>query len=280
MSVVLDRSEIEAKNAHSIISFETKGGGQWKIWDRYLFLEGRPAYHIGNICDTCAFFFEREEGANQKVSPGKVSNALRKGVRSLERELLEDVASILPNARYEVALLEFVPELITPGAPEDYFRREQIELWGIDAFWGLPHNPQTEYYRIGSQFLGEDIPLGKKLLPPNVRRSHLFEFCVPIYPGSWLNKDTVESYRNKLLGGEGSTAIALSVLDVKQPANWYDDSKINEHWCLAHYLLDGHHKTYAAASVHKSITLLSFMDVSKGISRKEDVEFLFNALSR
>jgi len=198
----------------------------------------------------------------------------------LDAELTHAAASILPSGTYRVSLLTCTPELTKPGAETDYFSHEQVELWGIDPFWGIPHSPRTEYYRADSRFLGENLPLRKKLTAPDVRRSQLFEFCIPMYPGNWLVKETVEIYRNRFLAGECPTALAISVLDIKQPATWEGNPKINEHWCLAHYLLDGHHKIYAAASVHKPLTLLSCMDVSKGISTTKDVEYLLDELSR
>lgn len=287
MSRIVEQSSVTVDNPSSILSFETKGGGQWKIWDRYLCVDGKPAYHIGNICDTCEFFFTRQDGAKQKVSPKEMSDNLRTGLQRQDAELTRRIAAILPSGKYRVLLLQCTPELTTPGAETDYFSHEQVELWGVGAeglmtgqeqLWETPHNPQTEYYRVGSQFLGENIPVFKKLTPPYVRGSQLFEFSIPIYPKDCLHEEVVESYRERFLAGECPTALAISVLDIKGPADWEGNSKITEHWCLAHYLLDGHHKMYAAASVHKALTILSFMDVSKGISTKEAVDYLLDEM--
>jgi len=280
MSLLLDRSSITVNNPNSILSFENKGGGAWKIWDRFLCVEGKPAYHIGNVCGTCEFFFTREEGANRKVSPMQVSARLRAGLQSLDAQLTQDIASILPSGTYRVSLLMCTPELTRPGAEKDYFSHEQVDLWGIDPFWGVPHSPRTEYYRVDSRFLGENLPLREALMPPNARRSHLFEFCIPMYPGNWLDRSSVETYRNRFTDGECPTALAISILDVKQPATWEGQPKINEHWCLAHYLLDGHHKIYAAAALGKRLTVLSFMESSRGISTENDAEYLLLELSR
>lgn len=43
-----------------------------------------------------------------------------------------------------------------------------------------------------------------------------------------------------------------------------------EHWCLAHYLLDGHPKVYAAASADAPVGLLSFLAVCQSIAEPED----------
>lgn len=288
MSRIVEQSSVTVDNPSSILSFETKGGGYWKIWDRYLCVEGKPAYHIGNICETCEFFFTRQDDAKRKVSPNEMSDNLRTGLQTQDAELTQRIAAILPSGKYRVLLLRCTPELTTPGAETDYFSHEQVELWGAGAegrmtgqeqLWETPHNPQTEYYRVGSQFLGENIPVFQKLTPPYVRGSQLFEFSIPIYPKDCLHQETVESYRERFLAGECPTALAISVLDIKGPADWEGNRKITEHWCLAHYLLDGHHKMYAAASVHKPLTILSFIDVSKGISTKEAVDYLLNEMS-
>lgn len=46
-----------------------------------------------------------------------------------------------------------------------------------------------------------------------------------------------------------------TVLDIKQPAVWYGEPDITTHWCLAHYLLDGHHKLYAAQPTNRNAVL-------------------------
>ena len=80
-------------------------------------------------------------------------------------------------------------------------------------------------------------------------RAALYEFIIPTFPQNWLKQEPVTSYVSRLRAGEAPTAVALSVLDVKQPATSKDDTAITSHWCLGHYLLDGHHKVFAASKV-------------------------------
>ena len=214
--MLLDKTETQICESKSVLSFETEGGGQWKVWDRYIAIEGKKAFHIGNICGTCSFFFER------------------------------------------------LPSLVYPGSKEDYFIYEQVELWGVDAFWGLPHFPKTEYYRLTSKEF--------------VAGLGLFEFLIPTFPHNWLDTERINYYVQLLNSGSKPTAISLSVLDIKQPADWEGDKRITEHWCLAHYLIDGHHKAFAAASVGQPLTLISFLATEQGISRPEDVERVVNIL--
>ncbi len=47
---------------------------------------------------------------------------------------------------------------------------------------------------------------------------------------------------------EPPTALAVSLLDVKAPAARREQSAVAEHWCVSHYLLDGHHKAALVAA--------------------------------
>jgi hypothetical protein len=171
----------------------------------------------------------------------------------------------LPGGNYRVSLLEVTPTLVTPGTEEDYFANEQVELWDKDAFWDLPHHPKTEYYRTPSASLGE----GKRF----------FEFVVPMFPKRWLSEKTLAAYANRLDAGEKPTALALSVLDVRGPTTREEGPEVTEHWCLAHYLLDGHHKTYAASLARRPITLLSFLATAESIATEENVDKILEVLA-
>jgi hypothetical protein len=156
-----------------------------------------------------------------------------------------------------VSLLELTPNLVRPGAEGDYFAHEQVELWGTDKFWELPHNPKTEYYRTPSVSLGSS------------RR--LFEFVVPMFPKGWLSEKTVRAYSDRLHAGERPTALDVSTLDVRGPTTREEGPTVNEHWCLAHYLLDGHHKTYSAYLAEKPITFFSFLTIVESVATEENV---------
>lgn len=228
-------------------------------------LDGRRAYHIGNICDTCSFFFERLEGANRSLGrEEKLIAALHGGMSALCPETVEALGRFLPPDAYTACLLESTPVLVRPGDASDYFCREEIELWGVDSFWDLPHDPRTEYYRLGSRPIGE--------------RRMLHEFLVPMFPKRWLDAPRVAEYIAQLQRGDSPTALAVAVLDVKQPADWEGEPAVTEHWCLAHYLLDGHHKTCAAAQAGKPLTLLSFLATTQGVSSEEQCLAVIQAL--
>jgi hypothetical protein len=255
--------EILIENSRSILGFETTGSGTWKKWDRFLTIDGRKAYQIGNICGTCAFFFERMGGANQSIHVDKLVDTLNHGVTKLDERTIEDLKAIIPDGEYIVVLSEIQPRLCSPSSSEDYFSHEQIALWGVDGFWGLPHTPKTEYYRLQARQLREE--------------RGFFEFLIPTFPHSWLKQDRIDEYKEILARGDKPTLVSLGILDIKQPANWIGDQPITSHWCLAHYLLDGHHKAYAAAVSGKPITMISFIAVDQGISSADDIRWLLEA---
>jgi len=262
--MIIDKKSWSIKNSDSIISFETAGGD----WDRYITIEGEKAFHIGNVCGTCEFFFERLEGANganQEISPKEISRALQDGISKLDKDFLSKVSLILPNGGYDVALKEVKPIFVELGTEQDYFSNEQVQVWGIDDFIGLPHYPKVKYYR----------GLTKEITDS----SKLFEFIVPTFPVSGLEEETVEMYKSMMAGEQKPTALCLSVLDIKEPADYDEKTEYPQHWCLTHYIIDGHHKMYAASLLNKPITILSFLAKKECIANEEEILTLFKNLN-
>lgn len=259
---LIDISDCTLKNPTSILGFETTGGGSWEKWDRYLTIDGMKTYHIGNICDTCAFFFVRMEGTNQSINAEGVSSRLEVGIDSLKDPVVKDIKSIFPSDSYHILLLEVNPVLVNPASPMDYFNTELVELWGLDSF----SNTRTEYYRSGSFTFG--------------RKNGFYEFLIPLFPHTSLNNETIESYLRLISEQTLPTAFSISVLDVKGPAVWEGEKKIERHWCLSHYLLDGHHKVYAAAKLGKPLKLVSFLSKTHGKSQVEEQRQLIKELKR
>lgn len=265
VSLLLDATRIKVEASESVVGFEQPEHGGSAGWSRYLTLEGEKAYFIGGACDTCAFLFERMGGANRNVSPGDTADTLRSGLRGIDDTLVSALSRVVPRGHYQVGLLELVPDLVKPGTERDYFANEQAELWGTDAFWGLPYNPKTEYYRT------PPVPLDSC--------RQLFEFVVPMFPKNWLSKKTLEAYTDRLSAGERPTALAVSILDVRGPGTREEGPAVCEHWCLTHYLLDGHHKTYAASLSGERITLLSFLSTSESVATEENVDRVMDILA-
>lgn len=171
---------------------------------------------------------------------------------------------MLPEDDYEVSLMEVKPKLIERGTDEDYFTNKQVDVWGIDQFQGLPHHPKIKYYRSAEKELNS--------------KSKLFEFVVPTFPVNWLDNQTIDKYRSLISDGTKPTALCLSVLDIKEPADYGSHIDHSEHWCLTHYVVDGYHQVFSASLLDKPVTMLSFLAKGEGISNDEDIEALFRNL--
>jgi hypothetical protein len=241
----------------SALGFVRRAAGNWSEWDRFLTLDGKPAYHLGNICNTCAFLFERLDGANRSLTAEELGARLESGASMLDRETINRVGALFPVDVYLPFYSLLSPRLVVPGGPADYFSEEQVATWGLDGFWGLPHHPKTEYYRTRS------LPLS----PKGSASRALYEFIAPMFPHGWLEEKTLASYRART-GVAAPTALAISVLDVEGPATWNERPAVTEHWCLTHYLLDGHHKAYVAAET-RPVGVLSFLAVQQGTASVE-----------
>ncbi|HEX8235928.1 MAG TPA: hypothetical protein VF600_08225 [Abditibacteriaceae bacterium] len=258
-------SRITISNSSSILSFEKPSSGLGPDFDRFLMIENKRAYHIGNICGTCEFLFERLQGANQNISAASIADRLNTGADIADPDFTETLSRVLPNGSYLISFPTVLPRLVAPGDPDDYFVKEQVDLWGIEKFWSLPHNPHVTYYRSRS------LPLDE--------HCQLFEFIMPMFPFTWLDPNRLSHYKNEITRGILPTAFTLSILDVKQPAVWDGDPKITEHWCLAHYLLDGHHKMHAAAQQNAPLNLVSFLAVDESLASEEQIKNALAALS-
>ena len=234
---------------------------------RYLFLESKPAFELSLWCGTCPFIFERKEGANASLSRGRERlSELERPLDAVSEDVIESFGSVLPSGEYLPLLLEVRPELVAPHDERDYFTHEQVETWGVGGFWGLPENPRSFYYRT----------FETRVDP----REHLYEFVVPMVPPGWNDQEQVAYYRDLMGGGTAPTAVALSTLDVCQPATDDDSSDYYAHWGLTHFLLDGHHKLQAAAELGVPLQLVAFVSLDHSLARPEDIVRVPELLSR
>lgn len=236
---------------------EEKRKGAW-AGRRLLFLDGAPAFELSFWCGTCQFLFKREPGANETVSLPDVEARLAQGIDGLDATIVDTFAALLPLGEYVPLLLEVQPRLVRPLEPGDYFAEEQISTWGVEPFWGLPHYPQTPYYRSYEAAIDAD--------------SHLFEFIVPMVPPSWNDREQVLAHGRRLLASSRPTAVAVSTLDVCAPAEDWQSTDYFAHWGLTHFVLDGHHKLEAAAENRRPLQLLSLLSIDGSLADAERVE--------
>ncbi len=260
---ILNKRTIKIISSTSPLTFETTGGDSGKVWDRFIAVNGQNIYHIGNVCGTCSFFFEKLIDNKKSINPKEVIEKLNVGLTSIDDNTIEILREIIPNGFYEIALLTIIPKFTVVGQPSDYFAKEQVDLWGIDGYYGVPHSPKVNYYRGTDKEIGDD--------------RKIFEFFIPLTSPDNIDQTRVDFYKEQILKGNKPTAISLTILDIKEPAVWPDDDikpEFTSHWCIAHYILDGHHKIKAASELNSEITLLSFIATEKGISSTEDINEL------
>ena len=235
----------------------------WEVWDRFIAVNGQNIYHIGNVCGTCSFFFEKLLDNKKSINPKETIEKLNFGLDSIDDNVIDILKEIIPIGFYEIALLTINPKLAAVGQAGDYFAKEQVDLWGKDGYDGVPHSPKVNYYRGTDKEIGSD--------------RKLFEFFIPLTSPDYIDQTRVDFYKEQILKGNKPTAISLTILDVKKPAVWPDDDikpEFTSHWCIAHYILDGHHKIKAASELNSEITLFSFIAKEKGVSTTDDINEL------
>ncbi|MEU2496266.1 hypothetical protein [Streptomyces sp. NPDC007883] len=230
---------------------ETGGPGR-----RLVVVDGEPAFELSHWCGTCPFLFRRLETARQTLSLESVQKLLSGTTTDPDYAgVIDAFGTLLPEGEYLPLLLRVEPRLITPGREGDYFSSEQVATWGLDPFWGLPEYPHTPYYRTFETTVDAS--------------AHLYEFVVPMVPPTWNARERVEDYVELMGRGTVPTAVALSTLDVCEPASGMPADHYR-HWGLTHFLLDGHHKMEAAATAGRPVRLLSLLSPSESLAASED----------
>lgn len=230
---------------------EPKQAGTW-AGRRLLWMRDKPAFELSFWCGTCQFIFRRLEGANEGSSVDDLSQRLTEGLTALAPDVMDRFGAMLPAGDYLPLLIEVAPRLIMPVQAGDYFSHEQVETWGVDAFWGLPEYPRTPYYRTFETVVDSD--------------AHLFEFVVPMVPPTWNDRSRVAALAAHLRTSSAATAVAVSILDVCQPATARPDGDDYAHWALTHFLLDGHHKMEAASAEGLPLRLLSLLSIDASLA--------------
>lgn len=268
MKRLLNKRTTKIVSSTSPLSFETTGDDSWEVWDRFIAVNKKNIYHIGNICGTCSFFFEQLIDIKKSINPKETINNLNVGLASIDDNTIDILREIIPNGFYEIALLTINPKFAVVGQSGDYFAKEQVDLWGMDDYDDAPHSPKVNYYRGTDKEIGDD--------------RKLFEFFIPLTSPEYIDQTRVDFYKEQILKGNKPTAISLTILDVKEPAVWPDDDikpEFTSHWCIAHYIIDGHHKIKAASDLNSEITLLSFIATEKGISTTDNINDLLKYIN-
>lgn len=246
------------QESEPLLSFKADAtpAGAW-AGQRFLWADGKPAFELSFWCGTCQFLFKRLDGANTTLSIPELSDKLSDGLELLDTEVISAFAQLLPSGMYRPMLTVINPRLVYPVKPGDYFSEEQVDTWNVERFWGLPQYPQTPYYRTFETTV--------------TAQAHLYEFVVPMVPPNWNDPATVAAMAARLAASDKPTAVAVSTLDVCQPAMDVGSADFYQHWGLTHFLLDGHHKLQAAAEQGVPLRLLSLLAIDSSLAEADQL---------
>lgn len=267
MPQLIGTTHLFSDGQKSPLAFERRNDGALPLWNRVLTMHGTDAICVGNVCDTCGFFFENLAGPNSKLGVRELRMELEQGAQDLDRTMLETLAQLMPRSTYTVAAIKIRPKLVAPRQHGDYFANDDFEF--ADSFpvfeYGPPHplDPKTPYFRIEGRS-GVHIE-------DAIYTSSAFDFVIPIQSYANLEQARVEYFKETLIAGATPSVVALSLLDVKGPSE--TDCV---HWVLAHYLLDGHHKLAAAAQTKSEVMLIAFIAHEHGVSESDDISRFLN----
>lgn len=267
MPRLVGTTHLSSDGAKSPLTFTLKNWGGMPLWNRALTINGVDTFYVGNVCDTCGFFFEKLIGPNSGLEIDDLRTKLEIGTADPSPEVLSTLAQLMPKSDYTVAILKVLPEHVRPLEREDYFAREDFDYQDdydiIENGPPEPHNPKTEYYRISGRS-GVSIE-------DEYATAKAFDFIIPLIAQQSLDRDRIDYFKDAISRGQTTTVVALSVMDIKGPS-----FKDRVHWCLAHYVLDGHHKLAAAAETKSEVTLLAFIALEHGVSSSSHVEKLLD----
>ncbi len=258
-TMIIDHTERTVSNSNSPIQFTLpkSENSSWPYWYRYLEINGKKAFETGNICGTCNGFFRRLPGEKKYniAIAQQLSESLNTGLNSLNTHILQQAEMLVPNGEYYVFLKNIKPQICKSGNEIDFFHHELTNKERMH-----PNNPNTFYFRLPSLKYTSAFIYDLSIPTYNMKyekKTHmLLESLVPLISYELLDNSRIDYYRKKLRSGETPTVFALGIWDKLTCLN---NDTIDMYDFLANYIIDGHHKAYAAALENKSISLLTYV---------------------
>lgn len=277
--MIIEQKERTISNSQSPIQFSLPPTGHWKVWYRYLTIAGTNVLNTGNVCSTCCCYFEYLPGDKKDniAIAEEFSETLNAGLNSLDDKTLQQAEILIPDGDYFVLLCTIKPKEVFVGDENDYFSKERKALWDVfNDEESYQEGPNISYYRLQVKKI---IDHRHKIL--------LVETLVPIISSQDLNKERVRFYQEQYRQGVIPTAFSIAIWDQKAPDAYGSnntmhpnyDPDVRGHELLAHYIIDGHHKIYAASLEGKEITLLTYIRKDNYFGTQitqEEIAFLAN----
>jgi hypothetical protein len=222
----MNRFPIEVNNPNPVLNFELSVGKPTSTSSRFLTVHGQQVFDLGIICETCSFLYTRLSQISLPLQPEELSSLLRDGLKSVDEGVLETVTKLLPSGQYAVGLITILPEFIKHSGYVGYGSVEE------------------SFYFAGTDKFDE--------------HGEMQQAIVPLFHPESLKNNIVEEYKKQLNEGAKPTALAISIAEGK---HFMSGSGYESPDCISlmHFLIDGHHKVYAASETGKPITVLSFL---------------------
>jgi hypothetical protein len=241
------------------------------LWYAAVTVNGERVFQYGCPCGTCGITFKKVASQTDRVSDAEAVDLLGELDHVPSEFALRRLARILPQGTYHMAVIEEPVRLIMPGAPDDYFAREVVRLFGLEPpEYEKPQDPGTPYYRLGPDHelavphSGGELRLGSDFrytYPGGVTKTLLTQIVMPLQDPATLDRGRVEHWKSKSRAGCPLTAFAVSVLDNQSPAvvKGDKDYSYKGQMLLTHCLLDGHHRVQAASETGSPVRVLTLL---------------------
>jgi len=198
--------------------------GQKPIWEM-----------IGGTCDTCGGWFSLVDKPFRPGTPEEISNRLGQGIKAIDPPLVESIMPLLPRGRYTVGLLRTAP-FCHENDTDHWYRSRCVER----EIW---HRLPTDEDDNGAPVTAHEY----------FERYRESEDILPHLPKGSIDWKQVRHYVEAMESGNRPTAMVISLGEMRHPGGGS-----LTYARLTHFVIDGHHKLYAAASIGKPLTLLSF----------------------
>ncbi len=202
---------------------------------------------IGPHADHLPYYLNKLCNPKQRIIINEqLSSTLNNGITKLDKHTLEQIPPLLPNSKYFVILSEITPRLCHPGDRNDIFSSGK-------KYFTCNNDPKTDYYHLRTaKQLHHDLD------------TLCIELMVPLFDFRQLDPERIKYYQKCIEAGEKPTILALSKFDTLFPEDdEIDDPDIMSVHFITNCIIDGHHKTYAAALANRPVTLLALYE--KGV---------------
>jgi hypothetical protein len=281
----MELATFENRTGEGVVSFEPSrtSGPEYDAdhsrWYCHLLVAGDRVFEYGCPCGTCGIVFRKVGSSTHQVSDSEAFRLLGRLDSVPSDDALRRLARVLEPGSYHPVIVEGTVRHIEPGASDDYFASDVVQLFGLDPpDYDKPSSPGTPYYRFGS-----DCELGRTGRTTRPHKALVTAVIMPLHDPGRLSRERVDYWLRQYEAGTPLTAFAVAVIDNQQPAMSPADESYpyEEQFLFTNCLLDGHHRVQAAAESGGPVRILSLLArESSLIERPEDIPAVLRGYCR